>query len=128
MLLNDQRFNKMDVIICEFGGDFIGGNADRVLQDSDIMKYVSGIVLTYYDLAGIIAANRMWEEWGINLNTTYIAHNIFRNITAINQRLEYWRIPFEAFNVNKKEEQIRLSKKILNEVVGGENESNKFNT
>jgi len=115
-LLSLKKFESMDAFICEFGGDFTGGNVNNVLQDREIMKHVKRIVFNYYDVAGLIAAKTLFKNWGIDFNKVFIAHNIFRNITAINKRLVNWDIPFASYDVNHLSERIKLAKDIISEI------------
>ncbi|MDR2021952.1 MAG: hypothetical protein LBQ71_01575 [Hungatella sp.] len=115
-LLSLKKFELMDAFICELGGDFTGGNVNNVLQDKEIMKHVRRIVFNYYDVAGLIAAKTLFSKWKIDLSKVFIAHNIFRNITAINKRLDQWNIPFNSYDVNHLNERINLANDIISEI------------
>lgn len=114
-VLVSAKSNMCDVCVCECGGDIIGGNVFKILQDEDLIDNIIGITLNYNDVMGIMSAINLFNKYKVN-KEILIIHNLNHNIFGDKYRMQQWNILNDAFNFNVEHEKLRLAETINNKL------------
>ncbi len=99
-LLNKlNREGQPEIIVAECGGDIIEGNIPTLLQDTNIMKYVTAIIHSSTDVLSIMGSIMLYEKWNIlGRIPIYLTYPIKRNYFAIKARLDEQGIVLPIFD------------------------------
>lgn len=113
--LND--VGNPEIIVAECGGDIIEGNIPTLLQDQDIMKYVTAIIHSSTDVLSVLGSLSLYKKWGIlERIPIYLTYPIKRNYFAIKTRLNDLGIHLPIFDPLDNNECSHVVNEILSKI------------